>query len=434
MNVYKKIKVNRLFGNQHEFSMEHRALNALCFFSSITLFLASVINAAFGYTELALWTSVFTAIGLYLFILSRVKRKYSIASFIFALFSYSFLIILYYLNSGISGPTGYAFVLSFLLLLVVTKPRWHVLWLGCHLLLVPFLFFSELHLSEYITYNYNSQAEMLLDNGYTFMIVIIFVFFIGKYIRSSYVAEKKSAKKTAVLLERKIKELDFSNKEKDRLFSIIAHDLRSPLNSISSYLEVLAELDMTAEERDMINNQLLEHTRNTSDLLNNLLNWSVKKTLKAEELKPVKLRNHCDAVVNLMRHDAEKKKIDIHCDLDACDHIVLGESEMVYLIIRNLVNNGIKFTHENGSVNIAAKAKKDKIQICISDTGVGIPAEKQSNFFQTKIKPTVGTNRENGVGLGLVLCQDFAEAMGGSIHFSSEENVGSEFVVTLNKH
>lgn len=413
--------------------MENRAFNLVSGLVTPLLALIVLANISLGFFSIALWISLMMVVNSYLFYLARFRGKFTEASLTFAILSYVMMGVAYVLNSGINGPVIYGFFMTLVLNIVVTPRKLQPLWISLHLVVVPLLLASDYYFPGTVQSNYLSRSDHFIDHAITYVPCIIFVGSLGIFLTSSYNFEKKAAHQGRVELEKKNEELEFTNKEKDRLFSIIAHDLKSPLNSIKAYLEMLDFDQLDPEDRAFLNNQLLGLTHNTSNLLNNLLNWSVRSSLEETELKPLHLANHLSEVINLMKPEADRKNIELILQIEDPHVTLLGESEMLHLVVRNLINNAIKFSPTDTQVNIKAEVNNGKAIISVKDKGLGIPKEQQQSIFGSQVKPAVGTQSEKGIGLGLVLCHDFVKAMKGSIQFESKENVGTEFTVIFNK-
>lgn len=230
-------------------------------------------------------------------------------------------------------------------------------------------------------------------------------------------------------------ELRESNASKDKMFSIIAHDLRTPFNGLLAFSDVLStDYDLLSKEEvheyiGVIN----DLSRNTFNLLEKLLQWSRLQTGRME-FNPVNfaLKDSVETVINLLSANARGKKITFTADIDPGIKI-FADANMVNSVIRNITSNAIKFTPENGSVKINAVILQDKMaEICISDTGVGLKQQDIDKLFRVEIQySTKGTGGESGTGLGLLLCKEFVEKNGGSIRVESEPEKGSRFIFTL---
>lgn len=246
------------------------------------------------------------------------------------------------------------------------------------------------------------------------------------------------------LAVRKLKEseteLKKSNALKDKFFSIIAHDLKSPISSfhlLTNSLHVDYE-SFTDDEKKEYVGLMKDSSKNLISLIENLLQWS--RSQRGEiQFDPIEANLYyiCENVKSTLLLSAGTKGIEIKNNLD--NNIeVTADVNMLTTIIRNLVSNSIKFTNQGGSISVEAHEVENKdnsfIQICISDTGVGMDKELLKILFKlTSSVSLPGTNNEKGTGLGLILCKEFVEKHGGTIWAESKEGKGSQFYFTLPK-
>ena len=229
-------------------------------------------------------------------------------------------------------------------------------------------------------------------------------------------------------------ELTKLNSTKDRIFSIIGHDLRNPFNVVSGFSELLLEdyRNLPPETIEIYLNQISNSSKNGNLLLENLLQWSRNQT-GSIAFKPVRLNLLlvAEETYNFVEGTAHKKKIDIKLQIDP-DIYIEADENMLKTILRNLLSNAIKFTPENGFITLFSTVKSDHIEVCVSDSGVGIPEDKIPLLFQIETNTsTQGTSHETGTGLGLILCKDFVEKHHGKIWVESEVAKGSQFKFTL---
>ena len=224
------------------------------------------------------------------------------------------------------------------------------------------------------------------------------------------------------------------NRTKDKFFSIIAHDLKNPLGAFKNVtgflLKNFRELD--DNEKMEFLNLLNSSAQNVYSLLENLLYWSNSQRGMIEyNPEDNDLSFIAEDSIKLLAMNAEKKSIKLESAIKEKSY-VYADANMVSTIIRNLLSNAIKFTPEGGNVKISAKKKDKFYEITISDDGVGIPKDTLKKIFLLDVHiSTKGTSREEGTGLGLVLCQEFVRKNGGDIRVESEEGVGSRFIFTL---
>ncbi|WP_400191706.1 ATP-binding protein [Hymenobacter sp. B81] len=237
-------------------------------------------------------------------------------------------------------------------------------------------------------------------------------------------------KNTAI--SRQKEELDRLNRTKDTLFSVISHDLRSPLSSLYSLLALL-NLGALPPERLATHTQRLTRTLDTTlGLLDNLLNWAASQ-MQGTSLRPerVRLDDMAEECLALLLGDAERKQILLLNQLPKpCQ--AQADANMARLVLRNLLGNAIKFTPTGGTVALTARLVGEQWEIRVSDTGVGISVADQAKILaEAEPHTTLGTAREKGIGLGLRLCKDFVERHGGRLSFESRLGEGSTFCFTL---
>ncbi len=225
------------------------------------------------------------------------------------------------------------------------------------------------------------------------------------------------------------KEIDIKN----AFFSIIAHDLRSPFTTLLGMTELMAQLAPTKTKEELASQALNVHdaARRVFALLENLLQWAVHQ-MEAAGTEPteVDLGELVKECVGVFEATAAKKGIDL--DNTITQISVWSDRDMTRTVLRNLINNALKFTPEGGRVTLSAVAEGDTALITVEDTGVGMPDEVREHVFELVRKTsTMGTAKESGTGLGLPLCADLVTKNGGRIWVESEEGKGTKIFVAL---
>jgi signal transduction histidine kinase len=222
------------------------------------------------------------------------------------------------------------------------------------------------------------------------------------------------------------------NDSKDKIFSIISHDLRGPIGSFENVLEILSGNMLSDIEKTELMDELKEQSKSIHQMLENLLQWSLSQR-KEIYFKPlnVSVSEIAESVAHLLSSGARKKNIEIEIAVDE-DIKAFADPDMLNLIIRNLVSNAIKFTPENGLITFTIYAKTGYVEFHVKDTGVGIPEENIDKIFKNnEYFTTRGTNYEKGSGLGLRLCKEFVEKHGGKIWAERRKDIGTDFIFTL---
>jgi signal transduction histidine kinase len=241
-----------------------------------------------------------------------------------------------------------------------------------------------------------------------------------------------SVKKDAIFTRDLANELSKLNQLKDRIFSVIAHDLRGPLVNLSEVLKMISNDQITTEEFKNIAPTLSKDIIYTTDLLENILHWS-RSQLKGFGLKKefFNLRNLIINEINYHLPAANTKKIKIIHDVFPSE-MVYADMLMIQIVVRNILNNAIKFCNAYCEIHITAVYQPDgKMLVCIEDNGIGISKSVLSKLFKGENFTTRGTSNERGTGLGLMICKDFMTRNDGDIMVSSTEGEGTKFCITL---
>jgi ligand-binding sensor domain-containing protein/signal transduction histidine kinase len=229
----------------------------------------------------------------------------------------------------------------------------------------------------------------------------------------------------------KLKEL---NSTKDKLFSIIGHDLGNQFNIIVGFLDVLVSdfKRLAADKLELHLKNIYDTSKHANDLLENLLTWAkIQRNAIQYHPKEFKVKPIIEESLGLLQSAAAKKNITVQVIANP-ETIIYADVNMFSTVIRNLTYNAIKFTHENGEVSISVKNMQKFCQAIVKDNGVGIPKENIQKIFRVDSKlSTKGTNGEKGTGLGLIVVKEFIEKHNGKIWVESEVGKGSEFKITL---
>lgn len=287
---------------------------------------------------------------------------------------------------------------------------------------------------RYGTEKKEKEIELLTKNQrllWTFLFLVgLLVAIIGAITFSRFKVKRRTEK----VLRNSEQQLRLSNAAKDRLFTIIAHDLGNPLNSLllsSTHLEKHFQILEPDDVRDFIHN-IYKQTTEMSALLTNLLEWSVSQLGKMQfSPEDIDLMSLTEESILQVRYAAEKKDIRIRSHV-APGARVTADKHMMRAVLRNLLSNAIKYSHPGGEVSVNAELSELETKISVSDMGVGINAEKLSHLFKNEApESSRGTADERGTGLGLLMCREFVEKNRGRIQVDSRPNQGSRFSVIL---
>jgi signal transduction histidine kinase len=229
-------------------------------------------------------------------------------------------------------------------------------------------------------------------------------------------------------------ELERINSVKNKFFSIVSHDLRSPIATLKMLFSTYFDGHLTHEEMNVLLKKLEENIFNTADLLDNLLEWS-KSQLEGMIVKPeiVPLDRIVSRNLKILNAQILEKKLQIENNISEKD-TAFADRNMINVVIRNIISNSIKFCNEGDAIRISSEIKGYSILISVQDTGIGIEEEDHEKIFQLEHSITKGTSGEKGHHIGLVLCKDMVEQNKGRIWFESKVGVGTTFFIELPLH
>jgi len=302
--------------------------------------------------------------------------------------------------------------------------------------------FDNATISQNTTVSDNTITKKLKLIIYGLIIVLIILgailisILIRKKIKSTSITQLEETNEQFILekeaILEQIKHLEDINQVKDRLFSIVSHDLKDSITSIKAFLDLLKEDSISKKEFDDLIPELSDNADNASALLLNLLNWS-KSQMQNLEPKPesFNIQDVFKEKMSLIQKKVEQKRI-VLLD-ESIKDFVFADRSMIEIVIQNLLANAVKFSKIGDVITISNRERNSNVLICIEDTGIGISKENQKKLFENSGFTTRGTNEEKGTGLGLSICKDLVELNNGTIWVESEPNLGSKFFVELPK-
>ncbi len=301
---------------------------------------------------------------------------------------------------------------------------------------------QEITEKEILQLQSESQIQKMLNKLFIIFIVVIVALAIiiavnlrSKKATNQMLAERNMQISNAIQkLSESENELQKLNKSKDRIFSVVAHDLRNPVAAVTGFSELLydnfEEFPVDTQKEYLL--QILQGTQRIQSLLENLLIWA-RSQMKAVKYEPetLKVKGLLTECVREMKANLDHKKVDCFVKIEtSC--LVYADKAMMYTVFRNLIANAIKFSFPGSKIRITSKATDKGCNVMVSDDGIGIQPEIQEKLFTAnEVISTPGTTGESGSGLGLVICKEFLERNMGTISVESEPGNGSTFIVSL---
>ncbi len=244
----------------------------------------------------------------------------------------------------------------------------------------------------------------------------------------------QTTKQNSSELELQVQKLKKTIEERDKFFSIVSHDLKSPFASFLGFIRMMVEdiESFTKEELQIVLEDMLDSVENQYKLLENILQWSMlQRQSNTFELQPHSLSQILDHSIQMIRIMAEQKNISVDNDTSS-ELLVFTDHNLLSTVVRNLLMNSIKFTPEYGLIHLYADYSEGNTKIAIRDNGIGMDGLTLKNIFaMNKRSRGVGTNGEKGTGIGLIMCKDFVQKLGGKIWAESEPRKGAAFYIVL---
>jgi len=313
--------------------------------------------------------------------------------------------------------TAYLVVTILLSVVLLTKPVWSlIIYIGSFI-----LFYFSISL-------FQDNADILLSNrvnGISFTCIAALLSLLLWNNQVKYLMQQQK-------IEQQKNELLLANDTKDTFFSIIAHDLRGPMNNIVSLSELLQDNQMPKEEQSELQLALMHLATSTSELLENLLQWALVQKGNIEYHPAYfAIGSAIQLSVAVLQTSANQKNLTIHINAEEA-LTVYADKNLFTTTVRNLLSNAVKFSTPNGKITVSAHTSSNThITVCVQDDGVGLTEQQMAQLFTQKRTSTKGTRGETGTGLGLLLCKEFVEKNGGHITLHSQPKQGTKFCFTV---
>lgn len=416
-------------GVSSNFRMEERLFLSSTILSALFIFLLS-FPFYIANSGMAPFYFLLLSLGMFIsYLMVRIGSWFWAARILNFILTSIFAIILFPLSGYYGGPVIYALFIYLPLAIISSSKLWEQRLAFLHtILLIGYLC--------YLGRETGSQYAAWLH--FLIFLFISVIFYLGslflKYNLDKFIRQSKEEREALVSLNAQMEKQTIETKElnaqKDRLFSIIGHDLRSPLSGIEGFLNVLDHGGVPDNERKIMQNELLRLTRNSRQLLDNLLQWA-KRDTKAYQASAVDYPVLIKKVGEQLKPLADAKGVKLQVLIDEGEGTVTGDADMLEMVIRNLISNSIKFTAKGGWIKLRAYELEKELRLEVEDNGVGMTEKQRDKLFSPYREVGIGTNREKGVGLGLMLCAEFLTYMNGSIEVRSVIEKGSCFTVHL---
>ena len=281
----------------------------------------------------------------------------------------------------------------------------------------------------------STNIFLYLFNEFAGIIFIFYGLFLIKKENIRYQANVSAKNRqiaaNAILAEQQTRELQELNTLKNKLFSVIAHDLKTPMYSLRNVFSSIQQYDMPAKRIKTLLPDMINNLNYTTGLMENLLQWA-KSQMQSEGLKiqTIDIATMVGETIRLLQLQAAAKQLVVETNISATV-LIRADKDVIELVLRNLLSNAVKFTPEHGTIVIGVSKVADFAEVYVTDTGTGISAETLQKINSNDYFTTNGTAQEPGTGLGLMLCKEFLIKSNSQLSIASEPDKGSTFSFVL---
>jgi signal transduction histidine kinase/CheY-like chemotaxis protein len=415
-----KTFVRFLFKTPEEIGFENYIILVITFVIMNIGVLGSIINLALGLSNLTvLSTLAITLIFVLIYLYSRIFNRYILSKYLLSVLSLIVVNFQWFINYGSSGPILYLFVIleSFILILFV---RWErILFTSIIFSNVTLLFIIEYYYPSTIG-KYPSEAARLIDL-YTGMLIYLML---GILLLNMAITFFKKQKEKAQLADRL----------KSAFLANMSHEIRTPMNGILGFTELLKKPGLTGDEQKEYISIIQKSSNRLLNIINDLIDISsIESGVVEVHLVETNINEQLEFIHQFFHPEADQKglKFAYSPDLKNDKAFIITDKEKLYAILTNLVKNAIKFT-DKGQIHFGYKIRGYDLEFYISDTGIGIPADRQEAIFERFVQADLSDRMAHqGAGLGLAITKSYVEMLGGKIRVESIEGKGSTFYFTL---
>lgn len=420
-----------VYGREDEFDLKEIIFHQICFISAIALGIGLLLSI-----NIRQWDLVLVVLGTLLVLVlcywfSRVMGLFKVGWYIFLISSYLLFVFTYFLNSGINGATIILSLMTLAMLFATTDSKAHWFWTLVHGIVFSGLLLYEYYYGREYIVGYETEELRYIDMVLSYLLTLGLFYMVFRLIRQAYEMQRQKVEDQKIELQQSQKELQESYKELTKVLSIIAHDVRNPLASIESYLELARDGAIPEEDRMELKGELLKMVQNTSHMLDDMVNWSKSQIAgNHANFHLVSLGSWLNQTVEHLRGMAKAKGILFKDDYNGQEK-VFCDPILMTVVIRNLLQNAVKFTPSGKEISLKVRSSKNAVLFTVSDQGLGISAEKQKNLFNGRTESVPGTQQERGSGFGLLIVKEYVDLHQGSISVESSPGKGSTFAVSI---
>ncbi|MFA8451479.1 MAG: sensor histidine kinase [Bacteroidales bacterium] len=418
-NTFNKI-VATILGSSKNFSLEHRFLNFISLAICIGLLIALPINLYADFEARIFYPNlVFFIIFTFLFYNTRILKKFLPTVWLSYIIFIVLSVALWIAEGGTSSPTLYTFIAHLAIFMWIFPPKSKFPAFFLLFIIISAMFYIEIAHPNWITIN-PDKNQTPIDQYAIFAIVFIIIFLFNIYTRKNYNMEKQKAQR--------------SDKLKSAFIANLSHEVRTPLNAIMGFTELIADETTPQKEKDEFKQLIKQSSKSLLTLLTDMIELS---RMEAGDYHPVFKSCNPKSILEKIIEEMElyltqvnRTNLKINTDIQFSEDII-SDSFALQQIGKNIISNAIKFTHE-GEIYITLLHKKNHLLLEIKDTGIGMTKDAKKLIFDSFRQVDESSTRSyGGIGLGLSLTKGFVDALGGRIKVKSKLDKGSSFIISI---
>lgn len=412
-----------LIGQYDQFPLQTRVYHFICIATIAVMLYVVLFSIATGMGKYAMITALLIPFQVSLFYLSRFKNRTILSIDVYLLVIHVFFSASYRLSAGISGSTLLSFCIVFFLSVAVLPKKQYLLLTFVNLGVVAILLTAEYNDPAFVLANYSGRKEHFVDIASTYAVTIILILVGLGYLIRHYTLEKDVAEQRALML-------DELHEEKAQLLAIISHDYYTPLTALQHYLSILEKSELSPEQREAFTAQMRQTVVDTQSLLANLLDMTRiegKSSTHADQTTFLVLEAVSDTLKvysDIARSNRQQMDISIPEKLE-----ISADKHLFAVIIRNLINNAIKFSQDGATVRFSYEAQNGAHVFRVADNGPGIAEQRQKEILESWQHPARNVSRAGAIGL--VLSKKSAMALGATLDFKTGPGKGTIFTLKI---
>jgi signal transduction histidine kinase len=346
-----------------------------------------------------------------------------------------FSLINYYFNDGFNGPTIFNIFVFVVAVAIFFKKPVNLYWLLASVGGYVLIFYLDVNRFMLVTSNYDTVQDLFWDNASSIVLCTVFIFIGIHHLIINYQHQQNNLLELQRENEQNLAELTSLNSKKDELIAILSHDLRGPVATLRATLELADEGVLDQEDLSKILFGLKSQSFQLSQVLDNTLAWvmaEIETTTNEKQL--VDLRELGELMCDTMRVQAEQKNQKLSFEFVGDNKSVLLETKEVKIILKNLLDNAIKFTKTGEMIQLKLIFSFNQIRWEVRNPGEIIPEDKRAHLFKFRSQSSIGTSQEKGTGIGLSLCKKIADSLGMNLGYAVDGEKQNVFFLEINQN